>query len=68
MGPVSLEMAAEDLGATIGYWDEFFTVLRQKQLTYDQKMVQEYLKCSDLARYDVSSIFKGGNLVLLKQR
>ena len=64
--PVSLEMAEEDLGATIGYWDKFFTVLRQRQLTYDRKMVQEYLKCLDLARYDVHFIFKAGNLVLLR--
>ena len=28
--PVLLEMAEEDLGATIGYWDEYFTVLRQR--------------------------------------
>ena len=28
--PVSLETAKEDLGATIGYWDEFFTTLRQR--------------------------------------
>ena len=26
--PVSLEMAKEDLGAMIGYWDEFFTAIR----------------------------------------
>ena len=44
-----LEMAEEDLGATIGYWDEFFTALRQRQLTYDLKMAQEYLNHSDLA-------------------
>ena len=64
--PVSLEMAEEDLGATIGYWDEFFTALRQRQLAYDRKMAQEYLKRSDLARYDVRFIFKAGNLVLLR--
>ena len=33
--PVSLETAKEDLGATIDYWDEFFTALRQRQLAYD---------------------------------
>ena len=33
--PVSLEMAEEDLGATIGYCDKFFTALRQIQLAYD---------------------------------
>ena len=58
-------MAKEDLTAIIGYWDEFFTALRQRQLTYDQKMAQEYLKCSDLARYNVCFIFKAGDLVLL---
>ena len=64
--PVSLEMAKEDLGATIGYWDEFFTALRQRQLAYDRKMAQEYLKRSDLARYDVCFVFKAGDLVLLR--
>ena len=28
MEPVLLETVEEDLGATIGYWDEFFTTLR----------------------------------------
>ena len=61
-------MAEEDLGATIGFWDEFFMALRQRQMTYNHKMVQEYLKCLDLARYDVRFIFKAGNLILLRQR
>ena len=64
--PVSLETAKEDLGATIGYWDEFFTALRQRQLAYDQKMAQEYLKHLDLARYDIHFILKASNLVLLR--
>ena len=66
MEPVSLETAKEDLGATIGYWDEFFTALRQRQLAYDRNMAQEYLKRSDLARYDVCFIFEVGDLVLLR--
>ena len=68
MEPVSWETAEEELGATIGYWDDYFQELRQRHTKYDRRQAQEYLKRSDLARYDVRFIFKHGDLVLLRQR
>lgn len=52
----------------MGYWQYVFDKLAHRQNRYDSRMIREYARRADLARYDVRYLFSPGDRVLLKQK
>ena len=48
----------------MGYWAKVMQELAIRHVTYDAKMIRDYLRREGLARIDVRHVFRPGDLVL----
>ena len=55
-----------DLEYTCKYWESVCEEVANKQLTYDKKVQEEYMRRENLAEHDVRFIFEPGDPVLMK--
>ena len=62
------EIGEEACGELAGVWEDLYQEVGRRQKAYDQRMLEQYQRRSDLADFDVRFIFSPGDMVLLRQR